>query len=66
MYVCLCKKVTDGQIREARASGVGCFDQLQQQLAVSTQCGCCEELARSVFEEPLEATADAALFFAAG
>lgn len=65
MYICLCKRITDGQIRQSRAGGVACFDQLQQQLGVSTQCGCCEELARSVFEENMEATAESGLFFAA-
>lgn len=65
MYVCLCKNITDGQIRQSRASGVSCFQQLQQNLGVSTQCGCCEELARSVFEEHAEASASDGLFYAA-
>jgi len=65
MYVCLCKRITDGQIRQSRMDGVACFDQLQQQLGVSTQCGCCEELARSVFEENADTATESTLFFAA-
>lgn len=65
MYVCLCKRITDGQIRQSRMGGVASFDQLQQLLGVSTQCGCCEELARNVFEESIETAVESNLFFAA-
>lgn len=41
MFVCLCKSVTDHQIRDAVEEGVASFDAMQQRLEVSTVCGSC-------------------------
>ncbi|PKM04894.1 MAG: hypothetical protein CVV16_03135 [Gammaproteobacteria bacterium HGW-Gammaproteobacteria-6] len=41
MYVCLCKGVTDKQIRNAVAEGASSLRDLRQALDVATQCGKC-------------------------
>lgn len=49
MYVCLCKQITSGQIREAVDEGrVGCLRSLVRELGVATQCGKCAQCAREV------------------
>jgi bacterioferritin-associated ferredoxin len=51
MYVCLCNKVTDGQIREATQRGADTFDKLQQELKVATCCGRCRDCACQVMAD---------------
>ena len=47
MIVCICHRISDGQIvRHARA-GMG-FDEIQFELGVATQCGKCESGVRDV------------------
>lgn len=41
MYVCICKAVTDRQIRGAIRQGAESIAELQAQLPVATGCGCC-------------------------
>ncbi|MBL8317717.1 MAG: (2Fe-2S)-binding protein [Burkholderiaceae bacterium] len=50
MIVCLCHRVTDRDIRTAVASGVHCFDVLQDQTCVASSCGSCLDCAREVFD----------------
>ncbi len=50
MYVCLCKAVTDGQIREAVAGGCASMKQLAKELGVATQCGKCGLDAKALIE----------------
>jgi len=50
MYVCLCKAVTDTQIREFVAGGVCSFADIRRELGVATQCGKCGQLAKSIVE----------------
>ena len=50
MYVCLCKAVTDRQIRESIAGGACTFADVRRQLGVATQCGKCGQLAKSIVE----------------
>ncbi len=50
MIVCVCHRVSDGDIeREARA-GCASFEALQDELRVATSCGACGDCARSSFE----------------
>ena len=63
MYVCLCKGVTDSQIREAVADGVTDFRSLRQNLGLANQCGKCGILAREIFQASLTDTSD--LFYPA-
>jgi bacterioferritin-associated ferredoxin len=50
MYVCLCKAVTDRQIRESISSGACSFRDIRNQLGVATQCGKCGQHAKSIIE----------------
>ena len=51
MYVCLCKGITDSQLRDAIANGGNEFKQLKQQLAVGSQCGKCVPVAMAILAE---------------
>lgn len=53
MYVCVCNRVTDEQIREAAERGVYSLEQLSRELKVATCCGRCSECATQVLEEAL-------------
>jgi bacterioferritin-associated ferredoxin len=66
MYVCLCKGITDSQIRRAVANGTTRFCDLRRELDLASQCGKCGVLAREVFHEAKVETAEvAALFYPA-
>ena len=54
MYICLCKSVTDSQIREAVEKGATRFGQVRQELGLASQCGKCGIVAREIFNESLE------------
>jgi len=51
MYVCVCNKVTDGQIREACEQGAVSVDCLKDRLKVATCCGRCHDCARRVLRD---------------
>ncbi|AKH68833.1 bacterioferritin-associated ferredoxin [Spongiibacter sp. IMCC21906] len=53
MYVCLCKGITDKQIREAIDEGADSFRQVRRELDLASQCGKCGSLARQVYDEYL-------------
>lgn len=53
MYVCLCKGVTDGQIRKEVNNGACTLRELHRRLDVAVQCGRCVVEARRVLEEAL-------------
>lgn len=48
MYVCLCRAVTDTQIRNLVETGAACIDDVSASLGVATCCGQCREHAESV------------------
>lgn len=50
MYVCICKKVTDKQILQARDSGASSVDCLKEMLDVATCCGRCHDCADKVLK----------------
>ena len=54
MFVCLCKSVTDHQIRDAVEEGVTSFDAMQQRLQVSTACGSCSCEVKRVIQAKLQ------------
>ncbi len=54
MYVCLCKAVTDSQIREAVENGAGSMRDLALALGVATQCGKCGCDARELLKYCLD------------
>lgn len=51
MYVCLCKAVTDRQIREAVAQGATRMRDLRVALGVASCCGRCAGCAREILRE---------------
>lgn len=53
MYVCLCKGITDRQIRRAVHEGAGSYRAVRECLGVATQCGKCGCHARAVVKEEL-------------
>lgn len=48
MIVCVCRRVSDHQIRQAAAEGVTTFEELQMELGVATGCGRCADCACDV------------------
>ena len=54
VYVCLCKAVTDSQIREAVESGASSMRDLARELGVATQCGKCGCDARELLKYCLD------------
>lgn len=54
MYVCVCKAVSDRQIRRAvREDGVVSLRELTRELALGTCCGKCVPQAREILSETL-------------
>ena len=51
MIVCVCRKVSDRQIRQAVADGAHSLECLQFDLGVATQCGRCADCASRVLCE---------------
>ena len=51
MYVCICKAVTDKQIRKAAVAGVDNLYELREHLGVASNCGSCADQAQSILNE---------------
>lgn len=51
MYVCLCKGVTDHQIRVEVNDGADSLRDVSRRLGVATQCGKCAGCARQVIRD---------------
>lgn len=51
MYVCVCKAVTDRQIREAAQSGARTLRDLRRDLGVTSECGRCASCAKDCLKE---------------
>ena len=47
MIVCVCRRISDREIARHARAGMS-FDEIQFELGVATQCGCCESSARDV------------------
>ncbi len=46
MYVCVCRAVTDRQIREAAMRGARTLRDLRRELGIARECGSCAACAR--------------------
>ena len=65
MYVCICKGITDTQIRAAVEDGASSFGEVKNTLGVASQCGKCGILTREIVRESLADSADnTQLFYA--
>ena len=53
MYVCICKGITDTQIRAAVQDGAGSLREVNSALGVASQCGKCGIMAREIVRESL-------------
>lgn len=62
MYVCICKSVTDRQIRKAAAKGVDNLVELREVLGVASGCGRCADSAASILDEANTSTSQPSLF----
>lgn len=51
VYVCVCRAVTDSQIRQCAQDGVASVKELQRRLGVASQCGRCARCARDILRE---------------
>jgi len=51
MYVCVCKAVTERQVRQAVSNGAQSLKDLRRELCVSSDCGQCAACARQCLEE---------------
>lgn len=51
MYVCVCKAVTDRQIREAALGGARTLKDLRRDLGVTSDCGRCASCAHQCLQE---------------
>jgi bacterioferritin-associated ferredoxin len=48
MYICICKGITDKQIRKAAIAGVDNLYDLRVHLGVTSGCGSCADQAQSI------------------
>lgn len=54
MFVCLCKGITDKDIKEAvRAQGVGSLRELKQLMPLGSQCGTCTKVAQMIIDDTI-------------
>ena len=53
MYVCLCRRVTDSQIREAVREGATTVRGLRKRLGCTGQCGKCKQQVRELRDQVL-------------
>ena len=61
MIVCVCRRISDHQIRQAAADGAVSLECLQFELGVATQCGRCADCASHVLCDAREARVEAQL-----
>ncbi|WP_153110968.1 (2Fe-2S)-binding protein [Propionivibrio limicola] len=54
MYICVCKAITERQIREAVAGGAHSLKDLRHELGVASECGKCAEEAKRCLKAALE------------
>ncbi len=51
MYICICKGITESDIRDAVADGACSVGDLHDQLGVASGCGSCACVAQDVLED---------------
>ena len=53
MFICLCRGVTDTQIRAEVSQGAVSYEDIQRRLDVGVCCGTCKESAEEVIAESI-------------
>jgi bacterioferritin-associated ferredoxin len=53
MYICVCRAVTDRQIRESVENGAESFREVRDELDIGTCCGRCVPDARALIDDTL-------------
>ncbi|MCH7670582.1 MAG: (2Fe-2S)-binding protein [Proteobacteria bacterium] len=51
MYVCICRQITDHQIRDLCRGGASNLTDLRAKLGVASECGKCGKLAQTIVNE---------------
>lgn len=51
MYICVCKAVTERQVKQAVKSGAASLRDLRQELGVTSECGRCAKCALDCLRE---------------
>lgn len=53
MYICLCRCITEKQIRHAIEQGCHSLRQLNMQLGIAKQCGKCGQHAKDILKQQI-------------
>lgn len=56
MFVCVCKGVTDSNIKQAVAEGANSLREVRNKLGAASQCGKCASLAKDIIKQELQAS----------
>ena len=62
MYICICKSVTDKQIRRAAAKGADNLYELRESLGVASGCGSCASSAQEILDESIGRRAEPSMY----
>ncbi|MGQ0776358.1 MAG: (2Fe-2S)-binding protein [Pseudonocardiales bacterium] len=54
MYVCICRAVTEAQVRRCIAAGAGTIDDVGERCGAGTGCGSCIERIADLLGIPLD------------
>lgn len=65
MYVCICRQITDKEIRQRCESGATTFSELRNELGLASDCGRCGRYAREIIAEVATAAQCKSLSYAA-
>jgi bacterioferritin-associated ferredoxin len=55
MYVCICKGITDSQIRTTVEDGASSMREVCNTLGIASQCGKCGQHAKQIIQETMHA-----------
>jgi bacterioferritin-associated ferredoxin len=51
MIVCICNRITEGEVREAAREGASSPDKAYARVGCEVQCGCCLDYAQEIIDE---------------
>ena len=54
MYICICKSITDSQIRAAADNGDDTVRKLKKKFGLASCCGSCIEMTESILKENID------------